>query len=141
MRVVVAGVGADGRSSVLRDGEALFEEVAPGLGAFGLFATSDTPPPARPPGRGELVNLGVAPGLCSWVLWRFEPGADYPMHHTDTLDFDVILEGSVDLFLDDGVHPLLPGDCVVVQGVDHSWRAGAQGCVISGLAVGTARKS
>jgi quercetin dioxygenase-like cupin family protein len=63
------------------------------------------------------------------------------MHRTDTLDFAVILEGSVELTLDDGVHPLLPGDCVVVQGVDHAWRAGEQGCVLCGINLGTAPAS
>ena len=137
MRLVVAGVDADGRSCALRSEEAEFAEVAPGLAWFGVFATSQTPPPARPPGHGELVDLGVAPGICSWALWQFEPGGEYQMHHTDTLDFDVIAEGSVELVLDDGVHPLVPGDGVVMQGVDHAWHAGEQGCVISAVAIGT----
>lgn len=141
MRVLVTGVDAAGNSCVLRDQEPGFEEVAPGLAVFGIFATRESPPPQSPPGRGELVDLGVLPGMSSWSLWRFEPNGEYPMHHTDTLDFDIVLEGSVDLLLDDGPHRLGPGDCVVVTGVDHSWRAGDEGCVISGVAFGSARAS
>src|SRR5687767_13471296 len=97
--------------------------------------------PRRDQRGGELVDLGVMPGMCSWVLWRFEAGGEYPMHHTDTLDFDVVLGGSVELLLDDGPHLLRPGDCVVMTGVDHSWRAGGQGCLISGVAFGSERTS
>jgi hypothetical protein len=138
VRVIVAGLGANGRSCVIRDRDVQFGEVVPGLAAFGLFRTSETPPPTPPAGHGEFVDLGVAPGLCGWVLYRHDPRSERPMHYTHTLDFNIILEGSVELILDDGVHPLLPGDCVVTQGVDHAWRAGDLGCLMSGLAVGTA---
>ena len=141
MRVIVAGAGGDGRSCVLEERDARFDEVLPGLAAFGLFNTSETPPPARPPGRGELVDLGVTAGLCIWNLWRHAPGLEVPMHHTDTLDFEVILEGSVELILDDGAHLLRPGDCVVMQGADHAWRAGEQGCVMCALNLGTTPRS
>jgi hypothetical protein len=59
------------------------------------------------------------------------------MHHTDTLDFDIVLAGSVELLLDDGAHPLGPGDCVVVSGVDHAWSTGSDGCSLSIVTVGT----
>jgi len=141
VRLIVAGVGADGRSCVLQESEAQFDQVMPGVAAFGLFRTLESPPPARPPGHGEFLDLGVVAGLCTWNLWRHDPGTEYPMHHTDTLDFDLILEGSVDLILDDGVHPLLPGDFIVIQGVDHAWRAGEQGLVMCALSVGSSPPS
>ena len=59
------------------------------------------------------------------------------MHHTDTLDFDLILDGSVELILDDGTHLLRAGDCVVMTGVDHGWRASSDGCTTAALALGT----
>jgi quercetin dioxygenase-like cupin family protein len=135
----VTGVDQGGRSYARRDEAVAFGEVAPGIAAAGLFATTEAPPRPRPQGRGEFVDLGVAPGLCNWVVWRFEPGGSYPMHHTDTVDFDVVVEGTVELILDDGPHPLRPGDHVIVTGVDHAWRAGPQGCVISAVALGSAR--
>lgn len=138
MRLIVAGVGGDGRSCALEERGEQFDQVLPGLSLFGLFTTPETPPPARPPGHGVLVDLGLAAGLCTWNVWRHDPGLEVPMHHTDTLDFDLILEGSVELILDDGVHPLLPGDCVVMQGVDHGWRAGEEGCVMGAVNLGTA---
>lgn len=116
-----------------------FAELAPGLSVDWLFKTSESPPPPRPPGRGDLVDLGVAPGLTSWSLWRFEPDAEVRMHHTDTVDFDVVVEGAVELILDDGTHRLEAGDCAVIAGVDHGWRAGSNGCITSATAIGTLR--
>lgn len=45
------------------------------------------------------------------------------MHTTETVDFGLVLDGEVELELDDGakVH-LRPGDCVVQNGTRHAWR-------------------
>lgn len=68
---------------------------------------------------------------------EWAPGTTWPSHHTDTLDLDVVLAGSVQLILDEGVHLLTPGDCVVIPGIDHAWRAGPEGCRIGYVLVGT----
>ena len=47
------------------------------------------------------------------------------MHTTDTIDFEVVLEGTVVLELDDGAEVTLrPGDTVVQNGTRHRWRNG-----------------
>ena len=112
-------------------------ELMPGLSVDGLFKTAEAPPPPRPEGRGDFIDLGVAPGLNSWLMWRFEAATEVPMHHTDTVDFDLVMSGSIELTLDDGVHRLESGDCVVMTGVDHAWRAGPDGCLMISIAIGT----
>jgi quercetin dioxygenase-like cupin family protein len=87
------------------------------------------------------MDLGVEPGLVHWIIVEFDPNAARSMHHTDTLDFDVVLEGSVELGLDDGQHLLEPGDCAVITGVDHSWTAGPDGCRMSVTLIGTPHRS
>lgn len=58
------------------------------------------------------------PGLLGYM----EPG-DPGMHTTDTIDFEVVLEGSVILELDDGAEVTLhPGDTVVQNGTRHRWK-------------------
>ena len=81
--------------------------------------------------------MGVAPGLARWMVLDFEPGASIETHHTDTVDYDTVVSGSVDLIPDDGVHTLAPGDCVVMNGVDHGWHAEPDGCRLSVVAIGT----
>jgi quercetin dioxygenase-like cupin family protein len=67
----------------------------------------------------------------------FAPNVQMPLHHTDTLDFDIVLAGTVELVLGDGAHRLGPGDSVVVTAVDHSWSTGPEGCTLSIVTVGT----
>jgi len=44
------------------------------------------------------------------------------MHRTATIDYEVVLAGSVGLELDDGTEVLLsPGDVVVQNGTRHRW--------------------
>ena len=69
------------------------------------------------------------------VSWA--PDWASPFHHTDTFDFDVVVAGSVELLLDDGPHLLEIGDCVVVTGVDHAWKAGPAGATLSVVCLGT----
>ena len=73
------------------------------------------------------------PGLPGYM----EPDAP-GMHTTDTIDFEVILDGEVWLELDDGVEVhLKPGDTVVQNGTRHAWRNhGDQVCRIAVFLIG-----
>jgi quercetin dioxygenase-like cupin family protein len=139
MRLLVTGVDASGRSCAAQDGPVALQGDA-GLG--GLFysvlhATLSLPSISTGGGRGaDLLDLGVPAGALRWAVIEYAPGAGFSMHHTDTVDFDVVLSGSVDLILDDGEHLLAPGDSVVVTGVDHAWRAGPDGCRLSIVTIG-----
>ena len=66
--------------------------------------------------RAEQV--AVSPGLAE----RFEPDAP-GMHATPTVDYAVVIEGTLWLELDRGVETRLgPGDVVVQNGTRHAWR-------------------
>jgi mannose-6-phosphate isomerase-like protein (cupin superfamily) len=66
--------------------------------------------------RGDLE--AEVPGLL-----RYMDPSDPGMHTTDTIDFEVVLEGTVVLELDDGAEVTLrPGDTVVQNGTRHRWR-------------------
>jgi quercetin dioxygenase-like cupin family protein len=136
MRVLITGVDADG-SCVVREEPFVLDEASPGVWFGSLHETASAPPPARPACRGDHLEVGLQPGLLRWQVIDFSPGQTYPMHYTDTIDFDLVLEGSMELGLDDGAHTLRAGDGVVVNGVDHSWTAGPDGARLSVLFVGT----
>jgi mannose-6-phosphate isomerase-like protein (cupin superfamily) len=73
------------------------------------------------------------PGLADLM----EP--DHPgMHASQSVDYLVILEGEIDLELDDGVkRRLKAGDLVVQNGTRHAWsNPGSVDCVIAGVVVG-----
>jgi hypothetical protein len=90
---------------------------------FGMFSippghrqTAGPPPADRDAAIAEF-NAAL-PGLAGYM----EPDAP-GMHTTDTIDFEVVLDGEVWLELDDGaeVH-LRAGDTVVQNGTRHAWR-------------------
>lgn len=89
---------------------------------FSLF----TLPPGTAEARTDQLSADEAvadaeaklPGLLAYME-RADPG----MHATDTIDFEVVLEGTVILELDDGAEVTLhPGDTVVQNGTRHRWR-------------------
>jgi uncharacterized cupin superfamily protein len=43
-------------------------------------------------------------------------------HRTETLDYVYVLDGPVELVLDDASVVIEPGDCVVQRGTNHAWR-------------------
>ena len=53
---------------------------------------------------------------------RIVAGARHPfMHRTDTVDYAIVLEGEIDMLLDeDDVH-LKAGDIVIQRGTNHAW--------------------
>lgn len=48
-------------------------------------------------------------------------GADPAMHSTDTVDYTVVLEGSIWAKLEEGEVELGPGDAIVQRGTTHAW--------------------
>jgi quercetin dioxygenase-like cupin family protein len=134
MRMIVTGV-RDGKTCLVEDREFPASEPEMDLNAI-LDLQLDALPP-RPPGRGEFLDTGIAPGALRWFRVKFSPNAVTEMHHTNTVDLHTIISGSVDLVLDDGAHRLEPGDNAMISGVDHGWRAGPEGCLTSIVILGT----
>lgn len=62
------------------------------------------------------------------------------MHHTDSVDVILVLEGEIGFRLDDGVEiELAAGDVLVNNGVAHAWRKGSKPCRICMVAQGAER--
>ena len=50
-------------------------------------------------------------------------GDDPSMHASDTIDYQIVLSGKIDLELPGGkTHTVVPGDIVVLGGVLHAWK-------------------
>ena len=139
MRLLITGVDAAERSYAAQNGGVTLQGDAglEGVLYSALYATPSLPSISTGGGRvADVLDLGVPAGAIHWWVSEYAPGARFSMHHTDTVDLDVVLSGSVDLILDDGEHPLAAGDSVVVTGVDHGWRAGPEGCRLSVVTIG-----
>jgi mannose-6-phosphate isomerase-like protein (cupin superfamily) len=99
---------------------------------FGLFSippdNHERPADIDIPAALQDMEQGM-PGML-----RYMDMTDPGMHTTDTIDFEVVLEGTVTLELDDGaIVTLQPGDTVVQNGTRHRW--GNPGTTLARLAV------
>jgi quercetin dioxygenase-like cupin family protein len=124
-RRIVTGHDASGKSVVLSDaptpktldiGTAAFHEIwitdaMPVPIAAEEPETTDRPVRVPPPTNGVMVRFT-----------EMEPGAESPMHRTETVDVGIVLEGETWLLLDDGSETRVgPGDSVVQRGTMHQW--------------------
>jgi quercetin dioxygenase-like cupin family protein len=138
-RLLVTGVDSAGRSCAAQQHPITVQE-APGIDGFSysvLYAAPSSPSISSAGGRlADSLDLGVPAGAIMWTVIDYAPGAAFSMHHTDTVDFDTVLSGSVELTLGDGMHQLAAGDSVVMTGVDHAWRAGPEGCRLNVMSIG-----
>jgi quercetin dioxygenase-like cupin family protein len=136
----MTGVDDRGRSCVVSDVEVEFgmREDRGVVAVEQLYLTNELPPELQPAGNAEFLDMGFGRGL-SWMLIRWEPGSEWPPHYTDTIDLNLVLEGTIELVLDDGAHRMESGDSVVVYGVDHVWRVGDGGCTMSVTAISAPR--
>lgn len=158
IRRVVAGVGLEGRATVLSDGiaprHAEYQSL-PGFALALLWATPaepvldgcavvDATPHAafQPPAGGSCLMMVTFPPDSKMMRADFDPMAfgaeavrlmpglaetfepEHPgFHTTDTIDYDVVLDGEITLELDDGREVLLRHHDVAVQhGNRHAWR-------------------
>jgi quercetin dioxygenase-like cupin family protein len=158
VRRIVTGHLPDGRSTVLIDGAAPnVRQRHAGNGSTLVWVTDEAPaqPAAAdraareigvpPPRRGTIFRVAeFPPGVGGEVrdnesvLRDFGIGADvvrghpprHPaIHRTRSVDYVVVLEGEIDLLLDDRDLRLKAGDVVVQQGTNHAWiNCGAATC-------------
>ncbi len=126
-RRIVTGHDEAGRSVVLSDGPTPTTESLDNGAAFHeIWATADTPAPisATEPVEPTARPLQVAPDPRGTIVHVIDmpPGSVAPMHRTQTIDYGVVLDGEVDLELDDGsVLTMTRGDVVVQRGTTHAW--------------------
>ena len=78
-----------------------------------IFRVVDFPPEQGARSREALLReMGVA-----------DHGAarHHGMHRTRSIDYAIVLEGEIDMLLDDGEVHLQAGDVLVQQGTNHAW--------------------
>ncbi len=143
VRRVVTGHDASGREQILSDGAPPKTIEAPnGAGVSELLVFESAPRDARSGGdsAGPGFPLHPAPGGATvrvirlpapaagasgeerWLAVAGEDPERRGWHTTDTLDFELILDGEIALGLDDGDHLLGRGDVVVQRATGHRWR-------------------
>jgi quercetin dioxygenase-like cupin family protein len=78
----------------------------------------------------ERIKGTVLPGGALFRVIEFQPGVAPRMHRTDTLDYIVVMSGSITMEMDDEVVELHAGDVMVQRGTVHNWvNNGNESCV------------
>jgi quercetin dioxygenase-like cupin family protein len=128
VRRVVTGHDAAGRA-VFRSDELLAPKPHPsGIGRSTVIWSTPTLPAdnnddAEGAERPAPKAYNPLPGGAAIRIVELPPGSKGPVHRTSTVDFEMILDGRIELELDDGATRLLgPGDIVVQRGTIHLWR-------------------
>ena len=64
---------------------------------------------------------------------RYQPGVAPRNHRTDSIDYAVVISGTIEMELDDGVVvKLKAGDVLVQRGTIHNWvNRGTEDCVVA----------
>ena len=71
-----------------------------------------------PPDRKEMSRDAV---LREMGLSGQKDSKHAGMHRTRSVDYAVVMDGEIDMILDDGEVHLAAGDVLVQQGTDHAW--------------------
>ena len=151
VRRLVTGHRADGQSTVVLDGAAPnVKQRQAGNASTLLWVTDEAPADVSggadraareigvpPPRRGTIFRLAeFPPGVGGEVrdnetllrdfgigpdVKRGHPPRHPAIHRTRSLDYVVVLEGEIDLLLDDRDVRLAAGDVIVQRATNHAW--------------------
>src|ERR1700730_2435732 len=67
--------------------------------------------------------IGTAPPAngTRFAVIDFPPGNQPRMHRTDTIDYVIVLEGEIEMDMDDSTVKMKTGDVMVQRGTNHAW--------------------
>jgi mannose-6-phosphate isomerase-like protein (cupin superfamily) len=150
IRRIVTGNDTNGMSVALMVGELPLAEVQPGVETALLWVTDETPADVSgsndraqrtlgvaPPPNGSLLRIvdfhpvssevkGDSNVMAAEIGGKIVTGkgknVNHPlMHRTNTIDYAIVLEGEIDILLDDTEVHLKAGDILVQQSTNHAW--------------------
>ena len=127
IRRVITGHDQAHVAKVLLDGPATnTKRPGGGLESTLIWCTDKTPADMA---VGEGIEdcgariLGSAPPAngSRFAVIDFPPGCPPHMHRTETVDYIVVIEGEIDMDMDDSTVHLKAGDIMVQRGTNHAW--------------------
>lgn len=91
-----------------------------------------------PPKSAGKMNMRAESGATN-----LDVGEGAGMHRSDTIDFEVIVSGKIDIVLEGGARRTLhPGSCLVMGGVMHAWEnIYDEPCIYSVVVLGARAKT
>ena len=151
VRRIITGHDETGKAVVVMDGAAPNQRVraATGLVSTLLWVTEETPAniasngdradresPVAPPPKGSILRVvdfppvGDGVGISNEAMLKEmgihhdhggKPARHAFTHRTKSVDYAFVLEGEIDMLLDDSEVHMKAGDIMVQQGTNHAW--------------------
>jgi quercetin dioxygenase-like cupin family protein len=127
IRRVVTGHDADNVAKVLIDAPATNSKTPQaGLVSTMMWCTDGAPAKIA---VGEEIEdmgariLGTAPPQkgTRFAVIDFPPGNHPHMHRTETVDYVIVIEGEIEMDMDDSTVRLKQGDIMIQRGTNHAW--------------------
>jgi quercetin dioxygenase-like cupin family protein len=125
MRRIVTGHNPQGRAVFRAVDELVPKKIPSGDAAFvTVWSTAEVPVNLNDESDGSLRNVGLTLNGGSVIrVVDMLPGGESPMHRTNSIDYGIVLNGKVELELDDGAIEVCgAGDIIVQRGTIHLWR-------------------
>jgi quercetin dioxygenase-like cupin family protein len=124
VRRIVTGHDPEGRSVVKWDATLPRTQPPTKDAYFSLvWTTAKSPADNNDESDGAQRAIGLTSdggSVCRVV--ETLPGKRSPMHRTRSVDYGIVIQGRIDMELDDGsLTPLAAGDVVVQRGTNHAW--------------------
>jgi len=124
-RRIVTGHDPSGVAKVLMDGPApAGTERGAGQVTRVVWSTDETP--AAIPLGENVAEMGDRSSFPSGSGTRFNV-IDFPprnvvrMHRTESIDYVIVLDGEIDMDLDDSTVTMRAGDVMIQRGTNHAW--------------------
>jgi quercetin dioxygenase-like cupin family protein len=130
IRRVVTGHDRKGQAKVIIDGIASNERAGSAAGQYNtLMWCTDSMPCDMPIGEDAedmgARQLGTYPPVhgTRFMIAEYPPGNVPRMHRTETIDYIIVLEGEIEMELDNKeVVTIRQGDVMIQRGTYHAWR-------------------
>ena len=127
IRRVVTGHDAANVAKIVLDAPATNAKFPqPGFVSTMMWCTDSAPATMpvgeRPEDMGARI-LGTAPPKqgTRFAVIDFPPGNHPHMHRTETIDYVIVIEGEIEMDMDDSTVVLKAGDIMIQRGTNHAW--------------------
>jgi quercetin dioxygenase-like cupin family protein len=127
IRRVVTGHDSSNVAQVIMDGEATNHKGGASGAQSTLIWITEGAPAEMPVGE-QVEDLGARilgtpppPNGTRFAVITFPPGNPGRMHRTETIDYVIVMQGELDMDMDDSTVKLKAGDVMVQRGTNHAW--------------------
>jgi quercetin dioxygenase-like cupin family protein len=127
IRRVVTGHDAGEVAKVILDGPATNEKY-PARGTVStMIWCTDGAPAAMPIGEAvedmgaRILGTPPPPNGTRFAIIDYPPGNAGKMHRTETIDYVIVMEGEIEMEMDESSVALKQGDVLIQRGTNHRW--------------------